>query len=396
MSLTPRPSPFPPSIAGRSHTAGAYPSLEPHRGCNPAMRVPDAIADLPRHARESVRHFLALLLMAGTLAGTVYTFSNGRLTLADAWERITSVGGVAAALELGAIYCGWYIGQLDLRMLAARRGEARDELKAYRDELIKWFYVVVGISVGANFLFRVHQLDNAALAAFVAACPAPLIVLFTIKLRPLPTDYAEIGRQATQRGLITLVSESQHVMLKHIRAMGRGRQLTDADMAQLGFAAALVRTYAAPAEQQALDYAISQGTPAGAGIVEGSAVEWLRTSDISRLYGVPMRTAQEWMAHTPGRRRTPRGNAWEAPASAIYGARGLPQSGAMALPAPASRPRRTASRPRLSAEDAPLDAPVAQAHNSPDATDNNAGYTPTRPAGIDRSLDSGIPLTVTP
>lgn len=302
------------------------------------------LAGLAAHGRDMIRHLLALVLMAGTLAGTVWTFSAGQLTLSGALERLTSVGGIALALEIGAIYCGWYIGQLDMRIQATRRRELAEEMRELRDSLYRWFYATVAISAIANFLFRVQQLHNLPLAAFVSAAPVVLIILFTIKLRPLPTDYADIGRQATQRGLVVLAEQSSQVLQRGLLRMGQGDAMTPAELQQLGLAAAFLRTYARPEEQHALDYAIQQQAPAlgtGAGVVDGSAEIYLTTGDIAQLYGISQRTAQMWIANTPGRKRG-KGNAWTAPAAAIYAQQGLPTQTAPQLTAPQQqRTRRT-------------------------------------------------------
>ncbi len=294
------------------------------------------------HGRDLIRHLLAAILMLGTLAGTLWTFSAGTLTFAGASERLISVGGVAAALECGAIYTGWYIGQLDLRIFSARKPQVRSEYKAYQKSLYRWFYAVVGISFVANLIFRTQQLDNLLIAAFVSFVPCVLIVLFTIKLRPLPVDYAEIGRQATQRSLVQVVKQASHTMSRMLGRMGRGEELSAGDVQLLQMSAALVRIYAPTDEQHALDHAISQG--AGAKVIEASAETWLTTGDLQRLYGCKLRTAQDWMAACPGRRRATKGRAWEAPASAIYAAHGVPPRDINpALTAPTSADERGSS-----------------------------------------------------
>jgi hypothetical protein len=274
------------------------------------------------HARDLVRHVLAGILLLGTLAGTVWTFSNGALTLAGAWERLVSVGGIALALEAGLIYCGWYIGQLDMRIFSARKKEQALEFRSLQRSLYRWFFATAGISAVANVIFRIQQLGNIWLATFVSLAPIVLVILLTIKLRPLPVDYAELGRQATQRGLVVLVKQAQSVMLSHLRRMGRGEPLTEAQAEQLAMAASLLRTYAQTQEQHALDYAIGQR--GGRGEIEGSVEVYLTSGDLMRLYDISLRSAQVWLSQAPGRRRAPKGNAWQAPASAIYAAHGVP------------------------------------------------------------------------
>lgn len=272
-----------------------------------------------RHLRDSIRHILAAVLMLGTLAGTVWTFSNGALTLSGVWERIISVGGIAAALECGAIYCAWYLGQLDQRIYAARRRELRDELRSMQRGLYRWFYAVAGISAVANFIFRAQQLDNAPLAAFVSVSPIVLVILFCIKLRPLPEDYQDIGARATGRALTRMVAQAERDVLRIMRRMGRGKTLTDAQARQLGFATSIIRVYARVDEANALDHALQIAAP----VVEAErAGKWLRADDLTHMYGIGIRTAQTRMQKIAGRRHVPNSNAWEAPESEVIRAHG--------------------------------------------------------------------------
>lgn len=277
------------------------------------------------HLRDSVRHILAAVLVAGTLAGTTWTFSNGTLTLAGAWERLVSVGGIAAALEVGLIYCGWYIGQLDQRIQAARRRDLASRYRTQQRQLYYWFGTVAVISALANFFFRVQQLDNALLAAFVSASPIVLVILFTIVLRPLPVDYDEIGRRATGRALARLAEESERTMLRVLARMGKGKSIDDAMMAQFRVASGFIALRAATDEQHALDHVVTLAGPAQ-GPLEIEAAVWLRTEDLMHLYGISKRSAQAWMARTPGRRKVANSNAWEAPESAVLAAHGMPRS----------------------------------------------------------------------
>lgn len=274
------------------------------------------------HLRDSVRHILAAVLVAGTLAGTTWTFSNGALTLAGAWERLVSVGGIAAALEVGFIYLGWYIGQLDLRMLSARRREVAAQYRAHQKELYRWFYALAVISGLANLIFRAQQLDNFPLALFISAAPVVLVILFTIKLRPLPVDYQEVARRASGRALARVTEQAERTLLREMARMGRGKPLNEAKMR---FATAWIAMHAATDEQHAIDHALSLASPAQSPL-EIEAAVWLRTEDLMHLYGISKRSAQAWMARTPGRRKVANSNAWEAPESSILAAHGMPRS----------------------------------------------------------------------
>lgn len=282
--------------------------------------------------RDGIRHVLALVLMAGTLAGTVWTFSNGALTLNGALERLVSVGGIAAALECGVIYCGWYIGQLDIRIQAARKRDLADGYRAYQRDLYRWFYVVAGISAVANLVFRIQQLDNFPLALFVALAPLPLIILYTVKLRPLPQDYEEMGRQTALRSLVTIQEVAGEVMVNGMRRMARG-QISPDDLRQVALAASFVMPYAPTDQQHALGHALAQQGADGPHVIEGSIAErWFKTKEVASLYQISERSAQLWVSQTPGRRKVVKGNGWEVPASALYAARGVPPTPASPAP----------------------------------------------------------------
>lgn len=275
------------------------------------------------HSRELVRDLISIVLLLGTSTGTIWTFSNGTLTLNGALERIVSVGGIAAGLEIGAIFTGFYIQMIDSRIRTAKRREQQQEYRHFRRNLYLWFAAILAISFIANLYFRTQQLHSASLGVLTSGAPLILICLFTIVLRPVPQDYAELGRQATQQGLLELTRTSSKVLVRHMRAIGRGQSPTPEQMQQLTFAVSMLRTYAATSEQQALEYAVDRS--AGVDVVESTAVELLSSKDIERDYGIPRRTAQLWVSETPGRKRASKGNSWLAPAGAIYSRHGLPK-----------------------------------------------------------------------
>lgn len=278
---------------------------------------------LAAHSRELMRHGVMIILLAGTVSGTIWTFSDGVLTLSGLWERVISVGGIALALEIGGLFTGLYIQALDLRIQTARRREQAEYYRVYRRTIYFWFAAILGISFVANLLFREQQLHTWILAAFVSLAPIVLICLFTIVLRPLPPDYQELGRQATQRGLLILTRNAQAVLVDYMRQVGRGRVPSPEKQQAMAMAAAFLRSYALPSDQQALDYAVSTGS--GAEVVDAGATEMLDSAQIEHLYGIPRRTAQQWIASTPARRRAQGGNRWLAPAHTIYQAHGVPK-----------------------------------------------------------------------
>ena len=274
--------------------------------------------------RDAIRHMLAAILMAGTLAGTIWTFSDGTLTLNGALERLVTVGGVAAALEIGVIYLGWYIGQLDLRIHSARKRDDAQAYRKYQAELYRWFWAIVAFSAIANFIFRVEQVHNWALAAFVSVVPIVLIVVFTIKLRPLPQDFEEKGRQATQLALVRAVEAASGMMVTAFERIGRGdKDPALLEAARLGVAMAGI--YAPTEQQHALGHFITQAGGGEPQTVDGSVEErWLSSREIQDAYAIPERTAQDKMRRVPGRRKASKGNAWLVPASAYYRMYGTP------------------------------------------------------------------------
>lgn len=294
---------------------------------------------LAAHSREMIRHGVMMILLAGTVSGTVWTFSAGGLTLAGAWERIVSVGGIALALEIGGVFTGLYIQALDARIQSARRRDTAEAYRAYKRTIYRWFAAILMISFVANLLFRYQQLHNLALAAFVSLAPIVLICLFTIVLRPLPVDYAELSRQATQRGLLLLVRNSQSSMLAYMRDVGRGRTPSLQKQQGMAIATAFLATYAQPAEQQALDYAKRIGS--GDNVVDTTAEEVWDSADLQRLYDISPRSAQAWMQATPARRRAERGNRWLVPASVIVGAHGAPKPSESHYSASSGKTQRT-------------------------------------------------------
>lgn len=299
---------------------------------------------LASHARDLMRHALSLLLMTGTLAGTVSTFSNGRLTLAGWAERIASVVGIALALELGCIYCGWYISQLDARILTARRKDQAVYLKRYRKQVLGWFVATLSISVVANLIFRVQQLGNWPLAIFASIAPALLIVLFTIILRTLPADYQEKRRQAIGRALLHLTEDAERTLQRGMRDLAHGGMLSEARQAALRLAVGFLRMGAQAEEQHNLDYMLTNAGGAQGGAVVDAEIYW-SSKDIRSRYPISDRTAQDWMKNTPGRRKAARGNAWEVPASGIIRGHGEPVP---QLPEP-QRAQNPASEPQASA-----------------------------------------------
>lgn len=294
----------------------------------------DAMRHLWRDARGSVRHLLALVLAAGTTAGTVFTFSGGRLSLAGVGELVVSVGGVALALELGVLYCAVYLGNLAELAHTARRADRRAELEAQYHNLFRWFLVVLAVSVVANIIFRAQQLGNIWLALFVGVAPGPLILLFAVKLRKLPVDYAELARQRAQEAMTEVVAQSGRILVLGMRRIAEGAELDERESRRLRLAGAFLLPHAQPDERQGLGDAMDMGLGAGGGapIVEGSAVEWLSSADVADRYDIPRRTAQQWIKGLPGSAQKTRGRERLADASRLYAQHGVPQPALRLVP----------------------------------------------------------------
>lgn len=278
------------------------------------------------HLRDSVRHVLALILMAGTLAGTVFTFSNGQLTLDRATETLVSVGGIGLALELAVIFGAFMLGVLDERIARARKASIADTYKRRRLQVLVGFVGIAAISALANFIFRVQQLDNAPLAGFVALAPIAIVYYLMIILRPLPTDYDEMARQASSRAVVTMIQGSELTMRKLMRQLGRGVALDEAQARIFALVIGLIGARAPADEQHAMQHALSAAQPAGMTALESGAEVWLTYHDLMSLYGYPKRTAQSKIARVPGARKTGERGQWEAPRTAVIQAYGLPRS----------------------------------------------------------------------
>lgn len=312
------------------------------------------------YLRNNLRNLLALLLALGTAAGTIWTFSNGQLTLDDAMERLFSVGGVALALELGVIYIAKHIGDLDQRVHTARRKEDAVEYARQRKDLIYWFYAVLAISVAANVYFRYYQLDNFLLALFVGIAPAPLIILFAIKLRPLTPDYNALARAATEEGLIRMVKTSSRVFVLGMERLGSGAALSEAEMESLRMSAGVMTMFAQRPEQRALEAALSPAGSASTAAIPGDET-WYSAKDVASMYHIPVRTAQFWVSNTNPRRKRADNRTWEVPASILFAQRGVPGVVVEAVTASSSTAQ-GASQGNTSTQTDASNAPLAEAY----------------------------------
>lgn len=278
--------------------------------------------DLLRHGRDLVRHGLMLVLMAGTLPGTVFTMSNGHLSLPHSVEELVSVGGVALATEFAAIFTGLYYQALGLRVRACRKREQRDALLAQRKGLVRWFAGVVLASAVMNLIFRTQELGSFPLACVVSAVPAFLLVLFTVVLTPIPPDHEAEAREASQRAMSRVVAVAGDALVRTMGALADGRTLTPEQLKQSQFALAFVGMYADRDQAAGLSYAAQLGAPEAT--VDAEACDYLTARDITACYPVSLRTAQLWVSRAQGRRKRAGTDSWEAPDHEIRAQHGEP------------------------------------------------------------------------
>jgi hypothetical protein len=285
----------------------------------------DLIAE---HARDMLRHALAAVLMLGTLTATSATFSNGRIHLAGPQEMILSVLGITLALEIGAIYLGWFNGVLEQRLLTAKR-DLRAQLEQRRREVRGWFFVICGISGIANLVYRVPLFVGAergaamvlpfALALFISACPCALIYAFMIVMRPLPEDYKEKARRGAGRAQVKLVAVAERNVMRFINHTGNGRQASPQQLAAVKLSVYMLAANMSASEGNALHTAL---LPQGAA---DPAAVYVDSSDLVARYGISERAAQYWIADCLDARPTADGSRKEAPLSSIEAAHGRPK-----------------------------------------------------------------------
>jgi hypothetical protein len=309
--------------------------------------------------RENIRHLLALFLAAGTLAGTLWTFSDGRLTLNGIAEIWTSVGGIAMALELGVIYVAWFVGEIDHRLKTARKAEDVEQFGAQKSDLLRWFYGTLLISIASNVYFRYNQLGNIWLALFVGIAPAPLIILFAIKLRPIVPDFNAIGRRAVQESMIASVKEAGHVLKDGLRRLSMGEVFGDADRQRILLAVSILGVYAPQEENRALMNTVSQ-----AGLLPAPANGpgddiWLTSEDVAAMYDISRSNAQKRMRDCPQRRQRD-GRTWIAPARAMYERYGIPSVSSTPINFRNRTPKTPPETATTTAETAPITAIVTE------------------------------------
>lgn len=279
------------------------------------------------HSREIVRHLVSVGLLIGTTSGTIWTFSNGQLSLPGTWETFTSVTGVSAALEIGTILTGLYIGELTRRIKTAR-GNVREDLQRTLKTVYCWFGAVAAASAIANAIFRNHQLNNLPLAIFVSAVPVMLVVLFTIVLQPLPTDYKERARQSGERALFVASETAGAGVNRIIARMVAGQPVSDADIRIFRASLKITSMHMDTSTQVNL---AEVAQVLGVDTVEGSATVYLTVADMMQRYNRSERWAQQKMTSIPGARQNV--GRWEAPESAVVRILGAPQAQLFAIEA---------------------------------------------------------------
>lgn len=276
------------------------------------------------HVSTLVRHGLSLLLLCGTVSGSLFTLSSGKLTLPAAQEMLLSVGGVTLALELGCFFCAVMLGELKRRARTAHTPRIRADYSRQGLQLTRWLVLLVGTSAVANFFFRLQTLHSLWLAVFFALATSILLVCFTIVLQPLGVDYHAKARISMQAAIVGMVQEAGATVNRTMRDLSTNKPVTPERLQMLSVALSILSAYAPKDEQAALQFATAGYT--GQTVVDADDTVYWSCVDLMQLYGVSRRTAQSWIGSAPGKRRAGRNGASEAPRSAIELAHGLPKA----------------------------------------------------------------------
>lgn len=322
------------------------------------------------HASDLVRHGVAVLLLVGTSVGSLWFYSFGRVTLGGGAEVLVNSGGITVAVEVAALIAASYVARLDLLTMDTK-GKERDKWSAYRRKVLIWFYVTVGCSVVANVIFRLNmygpgQMDvhspafwlSTISAVFAGCVPVVLVNVLLIVLRKLPIQYTQRLQHKAQIGYAATLDIALKTLNREIHAAVRGETF-DADRLQR------IRTtfaFAAPFLGESahdISHALVNLMPMGDGALAlPDGGQFFDKSEVQELWGVPERTAQDWIRRTAGTRTRAGTRRMEAPASALYQAYGVPSM----RPKPESKPRRKNAQTRDEARDHATDAqePVAE------------------------------------
>lgn len=266
-----------------------------------------------RHLREP-RVWVLVALMLGTVPTTIFSFSNGHLSLPRNVEEFITTAGIALAFEVGAVLLGWRIEQVTARIPATRNRERRDALLRTRKQLYVSFGGVALASFVAGMIYRVPTTGNFWLAAFVSATPAALIVIFTVVLAPLPPDHQGEAAEAAQLAVTELIVTARGGLVAGIGRIARGEVLREDELRMLQFVGGLILPFAGREEAQMLDHAAQFAAPPS---IEAAAVEWWTARDVVDAFDVSLRTAQNWIRECPGSRLRAGTAAREAPREAI-------------------------------------------------------------------------------
>lgn len=321
---------------------------------------------ISEHFSTLIRHMLSLLLLCGTVAGSLFTLSSGKLTLPASQEMLLSVGGVTAALEFGAFFSAVMLGELKRRARTAHTPKIRADYERQAGNLTRWLVLLVGTSAIANFSFRLQTEHSLLLALFFAAATSILLIMFCVVLQPLGVDYHAKARQSMQSAVVRMVTEAGNTVNSTMRDLSANRSVTPERLQMMHVALAILASYAPKDEQAAIQFATA-GYTGSAGIVDAESDIYWQSADVQRLYGVSKRTAQLWISECPGRRPSGRSGAYECPRRAIESAHGQPQAlistvenGAISGLTPRRRRRRGMDPAQPYATAAQSGAPVTQ------------------------------------
>lgn len=319
---------------------------------------------LALHMSDIVREAVAIVLIVGTSVGTLWFYSFGKVVLGNGAEVLINSGGITVAIEVAALIAAAYIARLDLLILASK-GRDREHWTAYRRKVLFWFYATIGCSVVANVVFRVSTYGPGNMdwrtfafwytlgsAAFAGCVPVVLINVLLIVLRKLPIQYTQRLQHKAQIGYASTLDIAIKTLNREIRAAALGETFDGERVQKLRTTFAFAAPFLGESAQD-ISHALMQLLPAqAAGLALPDGGQYFDKNDVQQLWGVPERTAQDWISKCSGARKRAGTRRFEAPASALYQSYGVPSN----ITKPETKPARRNAQTRDNAQEHTGDA----------------------------------------